>query len=205
MSSRLLNLAPELRNKIYEYALTLSHQRTEKIDLNHSYLVSNPQFREPGLLTTCHQIRREALQIYLLSNHFAITVFDCQIDQLVAFERRCEQLEVAGQMCVSVVLAPMREDVINWEGLWRWALYVHAGTRWLPGEAGGGGGACSAFVRPQRVTAAVFTVLRIAWMMQDATVERAKDALRAHLYSSYRMLCAERGPAGWLEQKKVFV
>lgn len=196
--SRLLNLAPELRNRIYEYALSLSHG-SDKLDLNNSFRGSNPMFREPGLLTTCRQIRREALKIYFISNNFAIKVFDCDIIKLVEFERRCEELDVASEMKV-FIWPSTKHDEFNWEALWHWALYVHAGTRWIPVE-----GSHSAYTRRDRITTTVFTTLRIAWMMQDASVERAKDALRAHLYSSYRMLCSGRGQAGWLEQKEVFV
>lgn len=195
--SRLLNLAPELRNRIYEYALSLSYG-SDKLSLNNSFLGSNPMFREPGILTTCRQIRREALKIYLISNNFAIKVFDCDICKLVEFERRCEELDVASEMKVSI-LPDTHAEEINWEALWHWALYVYAGTRWIPAE-----GPHSAYRKRDRITTAVFTTLRIAWMMQDASVERAKGALRAHLYSSYRMLCAGKGHAGWLEQKEVF-
>lgn len=197
-ASRLLNLAPELRNRIYEYALSLSNS-SEKLDLNHSFRGSNPVYREPGLLTACRQIREEALKIYLVSNNFRIKIFDCEIDRLVAFERRCEAFGVANEMKVSILPATKNED-FNWEALWVWALYVHAGTRWIPVE-----GSHSAYSRRDRITSTVFTTLRIAWMMQDAPLHRAKDALRAHLYSSYRMLCGGQGQAGWLVQKEVFV
>ncbi|CAK1362883.1 unnamed protein product [Cercospora beticola] len=198
-SSPFLTLAPELRNRIYEYALNLS-QGSEKLDLNHSFRGSNPVFREPGLLTTCRQIRHESLKIYLLSNNFAIKVFDCEISQLIAFEQRCSALDVAKNMSVSIWPATKQED-FDWKALWDWALYVHAGTPWIPVE----GNQRTAYSRKDRITSTVFTTLRIAWMMQDAPIGKAKDALRAHLYSAYRMLCAGKGQEGWMAQKEVFV
>ncbi|KAF2209047.1 hypothetical protein CERZMDRAFT_100801 [Cercospora zeae-maydis SCOH1-5] len=184
--SPFLALAPELRNRIYEYALHLS-QNSSKLDLNHSFRGSNPIFREPGILTTCRQIRHEALKIYLLSNTFAIKVFDCETSQLIAFERRCCALDVAKGMSVSIWPATKREE-FDWKALWVWALYVHAGTHWIPME----GNQRTAYSRKDRITSTVFTTLRIAWMMQDAPLEKAKNALRAHLYSAYRMLSKAR-------------
>ncbi|KAM3420900.1 hypothetical protein BST61_g4135 [Cercospora zeina] len=99
--SPFLTLAPELRNRIYEYTLNLS-QNSSKLDLNHSFQGSNTIFREPGFLTTCRQIRHEALKIYLSSNTFAIKVLDCETFQLIAFEQRCSALHVAKDMSVSI-------------------------------------------------------------------------------------------------------
>ena len=61
----LLTIPSELRNTIYEYAL--SHN--ERIDLNY---MSNP----PGLLRTCRLIRKEATDIYYQGNDFVFTVHD---------------------------------------------------------------------------------------------------------------------------------
>jgi hypothetical protein len=57
----LFRIAPELRNRIYHYCLS-----TEKI-----IIVDANGFKEPALLRTCRQIRKEALKIFE-SNAFCI-------------------------------------------------------------------------------------------------------------------------------------
>lgn len=61
--SRLLALAPELRNKIYHYALVSK----KKIQANHGAAKSSTQ---PGLLETCRQIRKEAIELFHTENDF---------------------------------------------------------------------------------------------------------------------------------------
>ena len=54
---RLLDLTGELRNRIYRYALVDPDQLSIPITVD--------GYARPGLLSTCKQIRQEALKIYL--------------------------------------------------------------------------------------------------------------------------------------------
>ncbi|KAK5117156.1 hypothetical protein LTR85_008924 [Meristemomyces frigidus] len=68
--SRLLRLAPELRNCIYRHALL----EPDIIEINAS------QHLEPGLLRTCQQIRNEAGSIFFGENRFMLRVTGFQMD-----------------------------------------------------------------------------------------------------------------------------
>ncbi|KAK5704352.1 hypothetical protein LTR97_003370 [Elasticomyces elasticus] len=61
--SRLLDLPPELRNAIYEYALVIHQPIT---------ISKTSQWTQPGLLRACKQIRQEAAPIYYGMNQFHI-------------------------------------------------------------------------------------------------------------------------------------
>lgn len=58
----LLELAAELRNRIYELVLV------SEVPIN----VTRQLFKEPPLLTACHQVRNETLQIYYDRNIFSL-------------------------------------------------------------------------------------------------------------------------------------
>ena len=60
----LLNLPAELRNRIYSYVFPPEHNLC--IDIRRSPIVC-----EPALLTTCHQIRHEALPVFYGETEFA--------------------------------------------------------------------------------------------------------------------------------------
>lgn len=64
----LLQLPPELRNGIWKYALYM--------DMDDGFCILNEDenFPEPALLSTCRQIRREAMGIFYSENIFAFTV-----------------------------------------------------------------------------------------------------------------------------------
>ncbi|KAK4610369.1 hypothetical protein CLAFUW4_13767 [Fulvia fulva] len=59
----LLELPGEIRNRIYRYSLLDSQRIT----------IPTSGFEEPGLLSTCHQIRQEAEPIFVLENKFEAT------------------------------------------------------------------------------------------------------------------------------------
>ncbi|KAF7192845.1 hypothetical protein HII31_05828 [Pseudocercospora fuligena] len=74
---RLLDLAPELRNKIYRYVVC----EDENIEVT-------KDTREPGLLATCRQIRAEARSIWFLENRFEFRIEELNITLLAQFYRR---------------------------------------------------------------------------------------------------------------------
>ena len=65
----------EIRNNIYEMTLISPNDR---IQVTH-------EFKTPGLLSVCRQIRQEAIQIYWLQNKFEVKVVDLDIKILVRF------------------------------------------------------------------------------------------------------------------------
>jgi len=66
--SRLCSLPPELRNRIYRYALVTD----DRINVQRHVNVPSP----PGLLQTSRQIRNETHAIYSIENSFHFIVFD---------------------------------------------------------------------------------------------------------------------------------
>ncbi|KAF7190633.1 hypothetical protein HII31_07792 [Pseudocercospora fuligena] len=68
---RLLDLAPELRNRIYEYVLC----DDDCIE------ITKDNWMQPALLQTCKTIRNEGMGIYYCENRFDIRAvnFDCSI------------------------------------------------------------------------------------------------------------------------------
>lgn len=62
----LLGIPPELRNRIYDFAL-VSRKRLQVTD-------GSPALEQPALLRTCRQIRREAIAIYYTDNRFRFIV-----------------------------------------------------------------------------------------------------------------------------------
>ena len=59
--SRLPILTAELRTRIYEYTLTEKHR-----------IAINAQLVQPVLLSTCRQVRKDAIELWYLSNTFGI-------------------------------------------------------------------------------------------------------------------------------------
>ncbi|EME82939.1 uncharacterized protein MYCFIDRAFT_80518 [Pseudocercospora fijiensis CIRAD86] len=74
---RLLDLAPELRNRIYRYVLC-----------GDGKLFVTKDTREPGLLSACRQIRQEARSIWLLENEFRFWVQNLDFSIMAAFFTR---------------------------------------------------------------------------------------------------------------------
>ncbi|KAK3650912.1 hypothetical protein LTR56_005963 [Elasticomyces elasticus] len=66
---RIFKLPAELRNRIWEFALTDPLIVT----------ATNPYFSTPGITRTCRQARKEALGIWLLGSSFQIVVQDCDM------------------------------------------------------------------------------------------------------------------------------
>lgn len=98
----LLSLPPEMRNRIYRYVLL----ETEPIRTTPSR-TPPPQ---PGLLSTCRQIRKESLDIYYQENKFKIHVVHFDSRQLAEFNARSSAQCLAN---VSVTIANSN----NWSNL----------------------------------------------------------------------------------------
>ncbi|KAF2161601.1 hypothetical protein M409DRAFT_27996 [Zasmidium cellare ATCC 36951] len=67
---RLWKLPGELRNRIYRYVLIQQEDATGDSMVN----VEANGYDRPGLLSTCKEIRREALKIYYYENTFHVQI-----------------------------------------------------------------------------------------------------------------------------------
>lgn len=66
----MLGLPAELRNHIYNFALTQAHEIK---------VCENRHNTEPGLLRTCRQIRKESSSIFRKDNEFNLAIFDFKL------------------------------------------------------------------------------------------------------------------------------
>ena len=92
----LLTLPPEMRNRIYRSALIEPQNiliREDKDTLHHRHprpLQMKPPQTEPPLLSTCRQIRKEALDIYYQENTFSIHIESCEANYYFRWCRMSE-------------------------------------------------------------------------------------------------------------------
>lgn len=75
--SRLLRLPAELRNVIYRYVLV----QVDPID------IANDGHQEPALLTTCKEIRQEAVTLFYCENEFEIEMIDWNIINFLKWDK----------------------------------------------------------------------------------------------------------------------
>jgi len=81
-TSRLLNLALELRDIIWRFALV----SPDTVDIDLSRTPSEcPGLKQPTLPSTNRQVRRESIAIYYSENKFTIQILDLKGAQYVAF------------------------------------------------------------------------------------------------------------------------
>jgi len=107
-SSRLLQLPPELRNRIYEHAVF------------DNVVMITPSLKQPSLLHSCKQIREEALGIFY-ANEFKLHIQDCDAGLLMAFSVHLKDVgHEDGVMRFSV-------GGKNWNNLQQWCLRIWAG------------------------------------------------------------------------------
>ncbi|KAK4541936.1 hypothetical protein LTR36_007300 [Oleoguttula mirabilis] len=108
-SSKLMSLPAELRNAIYEYALT---EDEITVDSN---------LKQPALLHTCRQIPTEALGLWYTSGHFVAQVHDCDATLLVAFS---QHLVSIGQTDAKLFMVAYGKD---WKNLEQWCYAIWSG------------------------------------------------------------------------------
>lgn len=114
--SHLLDLPPELRNRIYREVLL----KTDSIQ------VTGQGYERPSLLTTCRQIRSEGLSIFYHENSFSILMSDYDISVWHKWIRRGAELpdsifkdrRVRAEIMVAST-AP------NWSNLLSWLRVYH--------------------------------------------------------------------------------
>lgn len=108
--SPLLALPAELRQQIYLHALV------SQDDIDYSVRGSRPT---PPLLVTCHQVRKEALEMYFTVNSFSFWVRNMDPDDLPKIPRRI--IKKMKQVDTPVM------DIRNWKNLVTWLQRVHEG------------------------------------------------------------------------------
>ena len=118
--SQLLRLPPKLRVTIYEHCL-----------IQPRGIMVTPQLEEPPLLSACHVIRAEALQIWYEQNRFVVRVQNCDAKLLRAFTRRHRAVRgfprhgiVAGKKYESIANLAIAIRGHNWANLRQWARWV---------------------------------------------------------------------------------
>lgn len=124
---RLLDLAPELRNRIYRYVVC----EDEPIEVTEDT-------REPGLLSTCRQIRAEARSIWFLENRFEFHIRELDITLLSLFYRRQKKHLRKGSDSGKVRKVTTTHKHYNWANLMRWCKVAFDGDVWclrpVPGK-----------------------------------------------------------------------
>lgn len=162
--SRLLNLPPELRNRIYEYCLKSEYVR----DI---YKVSTPwtinitdRPKPPGLLFTCKQVRSETTKIWYLANEFLVEIENYDATALVAWEKWSRQIHETLGARPKIGLDGML--YANWKNLKQWCRLVWAGEVPFPD-----------LIIPEADTAVLVSSLRIARECQRQPWEKCETTL----------------------------
>lgn len=151
--SHLLELPPELREHVFEYALLSEDEIEIATDL-----------QQPGLLATCYAIRGETLHMWY-SNQFCIRIFDCDARLLTAFMRHCRN--VTGKEILPDIELRGRKE---WSNLMRWCKDVwNKEASWVMPEEG-----------DEAYTAVITAACEIAWTCEESweTCEAMLKALR---------------------------
>ena len=118
--SPLVELPPELRNKVYRYVL-LSEGPVH---------VGATGFMEPPLLMTAKQIRQEASSIFYKENEFDVLIIDYDIKNCIKWDRKIKAGFRRGDFVGRVsyggsITYSSRRD---WENLLGWMKAYHKGT-----------------------------------------------------------------------------
>lgn len=124
----LLELPAELRESIWAYSST-----KESIDVwifmtdDEDEVRSEP---EPGLLSTCRQIRNEALPIYYTSYNFTIECKDWNMSKIVALEAKCRAMGILNKVKMRLPI----EDHFGWPTITMWCKHLHDRGTWCPSD-----------------------------------------------------------------------
>ncbi|CAK3766517.1 Hypothetical predicted protein [Lecanosticta acicola] len=109
---RFLDLAPELRNRIYDYALVLDPKDSQPV---------HKKLKQPGLLTTCTQIRAEARMMWYSQNDFVIIVQDCNANLLQRWLQHVSALPDTFEFSLAII----PKGRYDWHNLLDWCKMVH--------------------------------------------------------------------------------
>lgn len=144
---RLLQLPAELRNAIYRYILV----QPDPIDIPNNF--ANHGYQEPALLTTCKEIRKEAIAIFHMENVFDVEVSDFEIVNVLKWEKIVSAAVGNGdnfKAAQDKTRYVGATDNPNWTNFHRWIKEYHHGNTTLrqpgPCELSGGDERADAYV-----------------------------------------------------------
>lgn len=171
----LLELPAELRECIWQYALTEEETICFYWDHNTCYIPEDPPpFEAPGLLSTCHQIRNEALPTYYVCNEFRIESESWHASRLIALEMECKTMGVLNKMELAITVATdLDEPAIR-----LWCKHIHDGGKWRP-RIEDNGFAHEVFY---------FGAFDITEAMRDTTWEKCKRVLDIYMLNVDQVL-----------------
>lgn len=174
---RLLSLPPELRNRIYRYALIADNG----IVIQHQ--VSTPTI--PSLLATCHQVRHEAYDIYFKENDFRFYITDFDATLLL---RWCKTF---GRSRISLVAQPGKyrlftrmssPPAVKWQNLIVWLKASFRGRcigLARDDQAGGSHPNCNAASALFKMIHDMRRETGVTWIQAKAALDGARVALAA--------------------------
>lgn len=121
---RLLTLPPELRNRIYTYAL---------IEPDEIWIT--PELLQPSLVRVCRQLRAEALELWLTGNKYQVMVIDCDATLATRWHELCCKLLQSDK---KVTTEYKITGLANFNNLkawlrWRWYCSPHFHTGFMYG------------------------------------------------------------------------
>lgn len=114
-SYALLQLAPELRNHIWEYAV---------IDSN--VIAIDDGWHEPGLLLACKQIRNEARPFFYCQNSFTAHPTEYNSDIYIPVTKRYRELQKSCGIRLPYTSAAVVTLGPNWSNVLEWLRRFHA-------------------------------------------------------------------------------
>lgn len=114
-TSKLLALPAELRNSIYELAMLSGKDEQVKITAD---------FKRPGLLSACSQLRSETLGIWYHNHEFLVEVKDCDASVLNAWTGHCCDL---GFRDAAIYI--FQSGLMNRTALRKWCYAIFSGNR----------------------------------------------------------------------------
>lgn len=115
----LLRLPSELRNRIWQYSL--------RSDDGICAVNEHENFPEPGLLSTCTQIRREAIGIFHFENEFSVTITSYCPSMAIFMFKRTDLMRRNFAPPVMRLTANMQGPP-SWKNLLAWLKGVHQGN-----------------------------------------------------------------------------
>lgn len=121
-NASLLGIAPELRNRIYEYALI----SRESINVFKVY-----NCKQPDLLKVCRQIRNEAISVYYTDNTFHFEACKMSGAEIVPFCRLQKKYATHRQAKLTTYMCDHR-DYYDENNLRAWLKAYHAEPKLVP-------------------------------------------------------------------------
>jgi len=154
--SRLLNLPPKMRNRIYRLVLL----RQEKV-----------QITEPPLLYSCKAIRRQALSIFYMESQFKVCARDYDLTTALRWAGRRRHLREQSQINIKRTFYAKVGGSPNWSNLLRGAQAIHNGTLHAQAPIG----------QKYRVDAGIIhAVMAVAAALRDLPWHRVEALLEHH-------------------------